>query len=471
MKANTIYIVVVSILVLIGAYSCSSDFLEIRPEQNVATENAVTDLNTLRTSLNGVYSRLQYYGYYGRNVFVIPELMADNMRLSIRNTGRYLEYDGFGVNNQDVRAMELWNTGYEVIINASRALQGGEKLLEEFPDQAADINQLVGEAYALRALAHFDLVRFFAQPYNFSGEGSHPGIPIVSEVGEDQISPARNTVKEVYDQINADLATAISKMKDAKGQGTFSINAAKALAARAALYQGDYDEAVSLSSEVIGSGDHSLINHENYNDIWAVDFNDECIFEIVNTVSDNAGTNSLGHFFDPTGYADAMATDELYDLYDEDDVRRTAIVVGSKQGAEEVALFIGKFPKGTGHDDNIRVLRLAEQYLIRAEAYAQTGQEEKAREDLETIARRGNPQAESITETGAALMDRVLLERRKELAFEGHRLFDLTRNKRDVRIVQTENVTEVSYPNEKLILPVPVDEVNANPNMDQNPGY
>lgn len=68
-------------------------------------------------------------------------------------------------------------------------------------------------------------------------------------------------------------------------------------------------------------------------------------------------------------------------------------------------------------------------------------------------------------------MDRVLLERRKELAFEGHRLFDLTRNKRDVRIVQTENVTEVSYPNEKLILPVPVDEVNANPNMDQNPGY
>lgn len=173
--------------------SCSENFLEIDPEQSVSTNKVVTDVNTLQTALNGVYSKLQDDGYYGRSVYIIPELMADNLYLSLRNTGRYLDYHNFIVREQDSYAEDLWNTSYEVVINATRAIQGGESL-EVAGDQQVAVNQLMGEAYALRALAHFDLTRFFAQPYNFTADAGHLGVPAIASIGDDPISPARNTV-------------------------------------------------------------------------------------------------------------------------------------------------------------------------------------------------------------------------------------------------------------------------------------
>lgn len=464
------------IIVSIWAFfliSCSEDFLEIDPEQNVAAENAVVDINTLQTALNGVYSNLQSNGYYGRNMYVMPELMADNLYLSLRNTGRYLDFNNFVVSEEDSYVESSWNSMYEVAVNASRVIKGGENILEEFPGQETQIKQLVGEAYALRSLAHFDLVRLFAQPYNFTPDASHPGIPLIKEVSEKEISPSRNSVGEVYEHINSDLEIAISYMTEDKQNGRFSVNAAYALAARVALYEEENQKAITYSSNVIQSGVFSLIPHGNYEELWTVDFNQETLMEVINTVADNAGTNGLGHFFDPTGYADALVTEDLVNTYSENDSRLFTINEGSKPGAEEEAYFVNKFPNGTLHDDNIKILRLAEQYLIRAEAYAKTNQDDLAQQDLQEVVERADPAAATIMETGDALINRILLERRKELAFEGHRLFDLNRNKRGVRIDQGEgNIIEASYPNDGFILPIPLSELNANPEIQpQNPGY
>lgn len=453
--------------------SCSEDFLEIDPEQNVAAENAVIDINTLQTAVNGVYSNLQSNGYYGRNVYVMPELMADNLYLSLRNTGRYLDFNNFVVSEEDSYVESAWNSIYEVAVNATRVIEGGENLLEQFPGQEAQIKQLLGEAYALRSLAHFDLVRLFAQPYNFTADASHPGIPLITEINENEVSPSRNSVNEVYQHINSDLSTAVSLMTEANQDGRFSVNAAYALAARVALYEEENEQAITYSTNVIESSVFSLIPNERYMDLWSVDFNEETLMEVINTIADNAGTNGLGHFFDVTGYADALVTEDLVATYDESDVRLLAILEGSKPGAEEEAYFVNKFPNGTLHDDNIKILRLAEQYLIRAEAYAKTGQNELAQQDLQEVINRANPGAEEVSEVGNELVDRILLERRKELAFEGHRLFDLNRNKKGVSIDQGEGqVIEASYPNEKFILPIPLSELNANPQIGpQNPGF
>ncbi|MCF8715378.1 RagB/SusD family nutrient uptake outer membrane protein [Joostella atrarenae] len=464
--------IIICLCAIIALTACSSDFLDIDPEQNVPSENAVTDIKTLQTAINGVYSKLQSDAYYGRSMYVIPELMADNLYLSSRNTGRYLDFDNFIVNEENSYVEDTWNAIYEVIANATKAINGGEKLESTTPEQQKEIDQLIGEAYAIRALAHFDLSRLFAQPYNFTANADHLGVPIVSISTDENISPKRNTVSEVYAQINNDLSTAILNMTSTNNDGRFTKYAAKALAARVAIYQENYSNAIKYSSEVIAEGGYSLISNENYNDIWESEFNSESIFEIINTIADNEGTNSLGHYFDPSGYADALVTPNLYSSYDENDVRKTAITEGSKQGAEEDALFVYKFPKGTQYTDNIRILRLAEQYLIRAEAYAKNNEYEKAQTDLETIMRRANPNAIDVTETGQALIDKVIEERRKELAFEGNRLFDLNRNKKDIQIIQGENIIDASYPNDKFILPIPLDELNANPNIKpQNPGY
>ena len=452
--------------------SCSESFLDIDPEQSVAAESAVIDLVTLQTALNGTYSKLQSNDYYGRTMYIIPELMADNLYLSSRNTGRYLEFENFVVSERNGEAQGLWEKGYQVIVNATRAIEGGKLVQTTTADQQKTINQLVGEAYALRALAHFDLVRAFAQPYNFTQDASHIGVPIITAVNTVQTSPKRNSVKEVYEQIKNDLITALGLMQTAKGKGSFSIGAAKALMARVAIYQDDTTNAIKYSSEVIATGGYGLIANKDYATLWNIKFNNETLFEVVNTIADNEGSNSLGHFFNVKGYADALVSSDLYAIYSVQDARRSAILAGPKPGAEKTALFVNKFPNGTLSDDNIKILRLAEQYLIRAEAYAKKGEDVLAQNDLNIIAKRANPATANATETGAALLNRILEERRKELAFEGHRLFDLNRNKKDVKIIQSEKSVSISYPNDKFILPIPLKELNSNPSIKpQNSGY
>lgn len=472
MMRKSIKYLVLSFWVFLMVSSCGENFLEIDPEQNVAAEGAVVDINTLETAVNGVYSLLQSSDYYGRSMFVIPELMADNLYLSLRNTGRYLEYNNFVVSREDSKAEGTWNAIYKVAVNATRAIEGGEEMLEEFPGQKDKIKQLIGEAYALRALAHFDLVRLYAQPYNFTDDASHPGIPLITEVNRNEIAPSRNSVGEVYEFIEADLEKAISDMTEEKQNGRFSVYAAYGLAARVALYEEDNEKAITYSSKVIDSGIFSLIPHTDYMDLWKEDFNSETLMEVINTASDNAGTNGYGHFFDVTGYADALVTEDLVNTYSEDDARRQAFLEGSKPSAEDHAFFVNKFPRGTQHDDDVKILRLAEQYLIRAEAYVKMGEDDLAQEDLQEVVNRADPNAAEITKTGKALLDRILLERRKELAFEGHRLFDLNRNKRGINIiVGPGDVIEASYPNDHFILPIPLSEVNANPEIQQNIGY
>ncbi|MFB9054028.1 RagB/SusD family nutrient uptake outer membrane protein [Formosa undariae] len=452
--------------------SCSESFLDIDPEQSIAAENAVVDLSSLQTSIYGVYSKLQSNDYYGRTMYVVPELMADDLYLSSRNTGRYLEFENFVVSERNTEVEGLWDASYEVIVNANRAIDGGEKIETSNTLEQNAINQLVGEAYAIRALTYFDLVRMFAQPYNYTADASHLAVPVITEVNIDVTSPSRNTVNEVYTQVKADLMSALNLLQDEKGEGRFSKGAVNGLMARVALYEEDNINAITYSSEVIDNGGYALISNTDYSTLWSTDFNTETLFEIVNTVSDNEGSNSLGHFFSVKGYADALVTTDLYNLYDAQDVRVQAVLSGEKPSAETNALFVNKFPNETTGDDNIKILRLAEQYLIRAEAYAKGGETTLAQADLNAVIKRANPDASDITETGTALLSRILEERRKELAFEGHRLFDLNRNKMDIKIIQSDKELVISYPNDKFILPIPLSEINSNPNIEpQNTGY
>lgn len=454
-----------------GFNGCTDDFLDIQPQQSVAVEDAVTDVNTLGTALNGVYSKLQSIHYYGRSAYVIPELMADNLFLSLRNTGRYYDFHSFVVRQQDSYVEGAWNAIYEVAVNASRAIEGGESLGLS-GEQGLVANQLIGEAYALRALAHFDLIRLYAQPFNFTSSNDHPGVPIVDRVIDEPIFPSRNNVNEVYDQIIADLIKAEDLMNQDKLDGHFSINGVKALMSRVYLYKEENQEVIDLATEVIGSGDYFLLETEEYGRVWAEDFNPESIFEIIFTVSDNGGTNGLGHFFDLDGYADALATESLYALYTDSDIRKTTFLRAPKPNAEEDALIVRKFPRGTLHDDNVKAIRLAEVYLNRAEAYAKEGEEVLALQDLNYLVQKRDPEATEISLSGQDLLDRILEERRKELAFEGHRLYDLNRNKMNVNIDQGVSVLSEEYPNDRFILPIPLSEINANPNIEpQNPGY
>lgn len=141
---------------------------------------------------------------------------------------------------------------------------------------------------------------------------------------------------------------------------------------------------------------------------------------------------------------------------------------------------IQKFPRNDTQDDNVHVLRLSEMYLIKAEAHAQLNEDTDAQQALDVIIHRAleipvPPDTLPVsTETGQALQDKILLERRKELAFEGFRLFDLTRHGITFnKYRQDGDPIEINAPANRTILPVPIDEINVNPNIanQQNPGY
>lgn len=471
MKFLNIYLIkIITLAALVSG--CSKEFLDLNNPQALPLEGTIVDAKTLSAASTGAYIPFRDINYYNRTFTLLPDLMSDNVFISRSNSGRYLAMDNFTVTVTDGYVSGAWNAMFRVINNANLAIAGGEKLIPN-----TEINQYIGEMYAIRALAHFDAVRLFAQPYNFTNDASHLGIPVITAPSTQIIFPKRETVKTVYDQIINDFNKALSLLSVHNNPGKMTPAAVNALLSKVYLYKEDWEQAEVFATNAINSN-HNLISTANYVASWTDKFTTESIFEIANTPTSNAASDGIGYFYEQAGYGDGLATGDLYNLYSSTDIRRNFIQVGVRRATfENPAYFIKKYPKGNSQrDDNLKVIRLSEVYLIRAEARAELGKTNNAKttlaqQDLNTIVKRADPAATDITLSGNDLIERILVERRKELAFEGHRLFDLNRRKKNVNNIRSDETLEHTYPNNRFIMPIPFAEMNTNSNMVQNPGW
>lgn len=467
-------------LFITGITACSKDFLETKSEQSAEIKNAIKDLPTLRAAVTGVYSLLQSETYYGRTYSLLPDLMSDNEFISVVNSNRYRNQDQYITTANDAAAADTWNQLYAVVANCNLIIQKGPGItLNQVTSDTTEARQLVAEAHSLRAMAFFDLCRFYAQPYNFTANASHWGVPIVTTTDPDNPqSPARNTVQQSYAQIISDLSKASegfgSKSTGAHA-GRFNLHAARALLSRVMLYKGDWKGADSVASLVIRDGKYKLLERDKLVNDFKLANNGETILEVVNNATDNRGTASLAYFYDQlVGYGDAIASKELYDRYDSADVRKSFMRIGKRTGSggENPAVLIMKYKDP--QTENIKLIRLSEIFLIRAEALARLGNTTAAQADVTRIANRADTLVKAITATGDALISAILLEKRKELAFEGHRLFDLTRNKLSfTKYLGGDEKKDITYPADKTIQPIPQRELDANTAIrdQQNKGY
>lgn len=476
--------------------ACGKSFLEIDPMTEVSTENAIKDVASMRTSIVGTYSRLKPYEYYGRNTVILPELMSDNVYISSRNSGRLVAFGNYTPIPSESNLRDQWRRMYITAANASMLIQKGEVLT--IPEsQMNEYNQILGEAYTIRALNYFDLLKMYAQPYHYTAGATHMGVPIVKVLPvslSELVYPGRSTVKEGYDWIVDNLQKAIEIMPDrliingsnSTKKTRFSLNGAKALLSRTYLYMGQNELAAQLATEVIDSKQYTLLTSANLVTGFKSLNSSESIFEVAFDQTNNIGNDVVAALYSQSSYGDALATAELYNLYDANDARRGFIRVGSRSSAENPAHIVNKYENISTYNEHIKVIRLAEVHLNRAEAYAKMGPayEAQAQADLNLIRKRANPNAADLSLTGQALLDEILVERRRELAFEGHRLFDLTRNNRSFthylspNIVDRPNSFLVDYPGRdpnhlKLILPIPQQEIDNNPGLvgQQNEGY
>lgn len=453
--------------VVVGLTACAD--LVLDPQANVSNDQYFETLADFQAAITGAYDEMTNDDYYGRSLHLISDIMGEDVKQN-SSANRYQEFADFeglprsGHNYEQ----DLWSSGWEVI-NMLNMMINAE--FEPTPAQQDDYDQVVGEAYALRGLAYFDMVKMYAQHYTFTADASHPGVPIVLE-SDVTNQPSRATVAAVYDQIISDLSQGITLMNQVRnGAYMMTENAARALLSRVYLYMEDYQNAVAMADAVIGSGDYALVTGQAYVDQFVDGGSSEAIFELQYTDVDNQGSDCLGCMYTASGYGDYLPARDLLDLIDPADLRMQMFVVDPALTGIYAAHRVNKWPTPQ-QTDNIPVVRLSEVYLNRAEANARLGNDAEAQADLDLIRQRGLATAPAVTATGQALIDEILIERRIELGYEGHRIHDLMRNRQDiVRVDVTGDVANMAYPCQFCILPIPEWEVNANPNIAQNPGY
>lgn len=458
-------------LLLLLASSCKKDFLDRDPYGGLPAEEAITTADDMETALNGTYAELRDPNLYGRFIPLFGDLFADNVYISATNSNRYLDYFQINATVTDLDAEGLWQHAYSAISKANN-------IINSSLTGTAQIDQYRGEALALRALMYFELVKHFSKPYTV--DPNSLGVPLVL-MYDPYVKPVRGSVAAVYTQIETDLKAAIPLLTISRSSGYFSGAAATALLARMYQFKGEWAASLTAAEDVITNSDYALLNLNQVQGYWASNTarNDglESLFEVVFDVTGNAGNDALAYFYDQVGYGDALASEDLYQTYAETDVRRNLILTESPiRGDVKV---VNKYPNSTQPDkDEFKVIRMSEVYLIAAEAAYQTGNATKARAYLNDVATRRDPGFAGYNSSGAALLEAVLLERRKELAFEGHRYWDLARYNRDVvRVELAENYGGVPLvieaDNFRRVLPIPQSELDANPNIrsQQNPGY
>jgi starch-binding outer membrane protein, SusD/RagB family len=426
------------------------DVLNVEPEDSIAASEAFKNKAGIEKGILGSYSSLQSLSYYGRSYLIFSDLAADNLSHPTDATSSdYAEVDNNAMLPENSALSGLWSGVYDginVANNIIAKVPGIDDMTETEKEKA------LGELYFLRGLNHFNLLNYFGP------------IPIKTEptVGVGNLDAGRDPVDEVYSQIITDLTLAAKYLNASSATKIRATKyAAIALLARVYLYSGDYDKAREKADSVIKYGGYTM--PDNYSDVFASDGSAETIFEV--DFNDQDRNRIAEQNFPKTlnGRREVQPDASLISAYEVNDERKDFSIA-----YDGINAYANKYNDLSTGADNVIILRLAEMYLIRAEAEAgRTGGTISAvKADLDVIRNRAN-----LTGTTANTMADLLLaieqERRVEFAFEGHRWFDLVRTGRAVDVLP--HVTNI----DQTLFPIPIDELNTNnsPEMTQNHGY
>jgi starch-binding outer membrane protein, SusD/RagB family len=490
---NKFFILLVFVTSIILFTACKKP-LETTPKNSLDLTFALNTREGLQATLIAIYNSMQASNYYGRDFVVIPELLADNCEITTSNSNRFITQG----NNTPGAHVNIWAAAYANINRANMVLSFVDNSLATTTEKQI----WKGEAYFLRALLYHDLVKSYARAplYLNSGTGStfDLGVPVltVPVINVPAITfPARKTVAQVYDFIMQDLAQANLLLLNTGSAYRPRRVAAQALASRIELYRGNWAQSEKWADSVILQNSIPLAPAATYfnNSASAPSWGNahpENIFGLsYQTGEGNPGTDALQYIYyrnltvNPAiqGYGDVTTQLSLRNdmgvVANASTDQRFTKLVSQQTKSSQLCYYSTKWPglRQLGQDD-IMILRTSEVMLNRAEARAMQGgaKETLAIADLNQTRTRAGltafPTSGAGAPTGAALITEILKERRVELAYEGHRLFDILRTGRDI----TKNPSSVTFGSSAynfLIAPILQADVDANPQLVKNPGY
>jgi hypothetical protein len=456
MKKNlTIYALALSAGLFLTS-GCDSK-LDVAPTQSIDENAALSTSRDVEVTLIGCYDGLQDGDVYGGGFQYASELLGNSDELNFGGTFQnLLEMYNKEITKANVTALATWRDSY-ITINRCNNVLSALDILDEDKRERVE-----GEARFIRGSLYFDLVRLYAKTWGDGDNASNPGVPIILKPTRgvtDADNVPRNSVAEVYAQVLADLTAAKNLLPE---ENTIYANkyAASAQLSRVYLMQANYAAARDEANSVIESGNYAL--NSTFSSLFFTFLNnagsnpDEYIFSMIVTQQD--GTNDMNTFFGTTissipgtaGRGDIRVAAKHRSLYE----------AGDQRGAFFVSTNNTFTQKHLDQFGNVLQFRLAEMYLTRAEANLRLGTVVGAAPlaDINLIrARAGLKAATTLT------LESILKERHLELAFEGHMLHDIKRNKL--------NVGTLAYNSPKLILPIPQREIDVNKALTQNEGY
>lgn len=504
---NKLIVLLFIIGLLVWTTGCK---LDVSPTDSINTSSLLNTSDGLLNVTNGSYALLkdniEFGGFvdqnnnYLRQYYQMSDFASDDITCAqVTEDPLFYSFTTTHSPGQS-NSRFFWYLSYKIINSTNTIID----LTDKNTNVDIATKQLIGENYFLRAFCHFNLLRFYAKPYSI--DPNAPGI-IIHKSTNDEAKKARSTVKECYDFVISDLQKAAALMGKSRGAQYASKEAAWAMLSRIYLYMEDNTKTISYADSVINSGKFNLETADGFKTYFPnAASSPETIFLVAFTTADNKGKfgsiASMIYSDGNSGWGEEFASQSLRDEMapHPEDVRWSYIDklsdgsggVVKKNGIE--TFYITKF-SNQGGDPNLCspvMFRFSEMYLNRAEARAKSGNDAGALEDVDLIrSNRGleNALYNHVIPGGSSSLEVVLKERRLEFAFEGHRTFDVYRNKHNMNrsywgyhlpgLMATDidlTKTPKDYPNEivnwtnpRIIYFIPVDEILANPLCSQNP--
>lgn len=426
-------------------FSCT-DKLDIEPRQSISEGVALSTPENVQAVLIGAYSSSR--GSYNGALNIASDLLGSSNQLNWNGTfDTWREMFNKAMTSTNGEVFNIYRDAYNVMGDVNLVLDNLNIVTD-----ANDKNRIEGEAKFLRGLMLFDLVRLYGKPYVAGTPNSQLGVSIVLTPPSKSIKKARNTVAECYAQLLSDLNDAYNLLPATNGVYADKYTA-QAVLAKVYLQMQDYPKARDAANNVIASSGHSLM--PNFAQVWDTDSNNnEYLFSWVVTNQESSNASVTHYATEALGGrgGDISVTSNYLNKFDSNADQRRNFFYAS--GGE---ILVSKYRRQFA---NAQPMRLAEMYLIRAEANFRESTSVGATPlaDLTTVRSRS-----SAPNLAAATLPLILNERELELGFEGIFLHDAKRTQA--------NVGALTYDSDKLVLPIPRAALDANDLLVQNPGY
>lgn len=493
--------VILIFLVMMGLGFGSCD-MDLNPYNKIPTDESLQSVSDFKNFRNGFYAYAR--GLFTGGYVIQPEIQADGLNAVIDYSNTYGGWYRWQFTAEDGNQ---WANFYYLISNCNLVLEKGYALMHNFSaTEQAELKQYLGEAYFMRALAYEELAVRFSKAYTQCDPAQELGVSLVTKyVPSSNAStyPARSTLAETYKMITSDLDSAARYLTTPGKQnsGYATKDAVAALKARVALQMGNYAGAIAAAKPLVDGGAYPLVvDATGMNNMWAKDESTETIFQPIFKPG-QMGNETGGILVDKSLGAtkinpDFIPTKTVLDLYDkENDLRFGVYFKEASMTFSSGKVDLYYCSKWPGHADWNRnpstsfmnmpkVLRIAEMYLILAEAYNESGDAGNALVYLNALKSKRIIGYTNEAYSGTALTKEIQNERQRELYMEGYRLWDLKRYGEGIsgRVPQdgtyvyldgNSNTTNLSKAaaDFRFVWPIPAHETNVNPQMDQNDGY